>query len=38
VSDIDLPILEQVPAENAVDSTIPEIDSEAETALPVIED
>jgi preprotein translocase subunit SecG len=38
VSDIDLPILEQVPAENAVDSPIPEIDSEAETALPVIED
>ena len=38
VSDIDLPILEQVPAETAVESTIPEIDSEAETALPVVED
>jgi preprotein translocase subunit SecG len=38
VSDIDLLILEQVPAETAVESTIPEIDSEAETALPVVED
>jgi preprotein translocase subunit SecG len=38
VSDIDLPVLEQVPAETAVESTIPEIDSEAETALPVVED
>ena len=38
VSDIDLPVLEQVPAETAVESTIPKIDSAAETALPVVED
>ena len=38
VSDIDLPILEQVPVETAVESALPEIESDAETALPVVED
>jgi preprotein translocase subunit SecG len=37
VSDIDLPILEQVQTE-AVESTIPEVDSDSETQIPVIED
>ena len=37
VSDIDLPVLEQVQTE-AVESTIPEVDSESETQLPVVED
>jgi preprotein translocase subunit SecG len=36
VSDIDLPALEQVPAE--IESAIPEVASDAETALPVVED
>ena len=38
VSDIDLPLLEQVPSETAVESAIPEVESETETALPVVED
>jgi hypothetical protein len=37
VGDIDLPILEQVQTE-VEESTIPEVDSETETQLPVIED
>jgi hypothetical protein len=36
VSDIDLPALEQVPAK--IESAIPQIESDTETALPVIED
>ena len=38
VSDIDLPVLEQVTPETAVESTIPEVDSEAGSVLPVVED
>jgi preprotein translocase subunit SecG len=38
VSDIDLPVLEQVSTEAAVESSIPEIEVDAETALPVVED
>ena len=38
VSDIDLPVLEQVSTEAAVESSIPEVEAEAETALPVVED
>ncbi|MGB2115665.1 MAG: preprotein translocase subunit SecG [Porticoccaceae bacterium] len=38
VSDIDLPILEQVPVETAVESALPEIESDSEAALPVVED
>ena len=37
VGDIDLPILEQVQTE-VEESTIPEVDSETETQLPVVED
>jgi preprotein translocase subunit SecG len=37
LADIDLPILEQVQTE-VEESTIPEVDSETETQLPVIED
>ena len=38
VSDIDLPVLEQVPVETSVESSIPEIESDTETSLPVEED
>lgn len=38
VSDIDLPILEQVQTEATVESTIPEINSENDTQLPAVED
>ena len=38
VSDIDLQVLEQVTPETTVESTIPEVDSEAGSALPVVED
>ena len=38
VSGIDLPVLEQVTTETAVESAIPEVDSEAGSALPVVED
>jgi preprotein translocase subunit SecG len=36
VSEIDLPALEQVPAK--IESAIPQIESDTETALPVVED
>jgi preprotein translocase subunit SecG len=38
VSDIDLPVLEQVSTQAAVESSIPEVEVDAETALPVVED
>jgi preprotein translocase subunit SecG len=38
VSDIELPVLEQVSTEAAVESSIPEVEVDAETALPVVED
>jgi preprotein translocase subunit SecG len=38
VSDFDLPVLEQVSTEAAVESSIPEVEVDAETALPVVED
>lgn len=38
VSDIDLPVLEQVSTEAAVESSIPEVEVDTETTLPVVED
>ena len=38
VSDIELPVLEQVSTEAAVESSIPEVEVDAETTLPVVED
>jgi len=38
VSDIELPELQQVPAETAIESSIPELETETETQLPSIDD
>ena len=38
VSDIDLPVLEQAPSETTIESSIPEIEVNTGTALPVVED
>ncbi|MDG1693917.1 MAG: preprotein translocase subunit SecG [Porticoccaceae bacterium] len=38
VSDIDLPVLEQTTSETTIESSIPEIEVNTETALPVVED
>jgi len=38
VGDIDLPILEQVPTETTVETALPEIETDTEATLPVLED
>ena len=38
VGDIDLPILEQVPTETTVETALPEIETDTEATLPVVED
>jgi preprotein translocase subunit SecG len=38
VSDVDLPALEQVSTKAAVESSIPEVEADVETTLPIVED